>query len=360
MEKKFIKWLLNKEEFKNIPEKKLVEIINTLAEKEPEKIEALVSEFKKDLKYAVGGKIAYLVSRMQEGGEMEDYNGEDDAWREDPFGGEDTEDTEGYASSRPKVVSREQYRINMFNSRHQHPDWTRRERKAWSLTHTGKPEPIKYSENFDDTFEEEVEANNTYTPKKASWSSPYWQQRASQFGFKTEDELKKWQSANGLVVDGKFGKNSEAKWRALRGSTTGSAVGTRTGTTNTSQSTYWDSRAKQFGFADSNAVKQWQSANGLVADGKFGSNSENKWRALRGQNSDEAALGREHAKAYIRGGVGQGVLLPITTEAAQQAYETERARLQQEEAARKAAEKLEMEEARRARMQRYGIMSYYN
>jgi hypothetical protein len=174
MEKKFIKWLLNKEEFKNIPEKKLVEIINTLAEKEPEKIEALVSEFKKDLKYAVGGKIAYLVSRMQDGGEMEGY----DPLGEESLDGEDTEDTEdagGYTSSRPKVVSREQYRINMFNSRHQHPDWTRRERKAWSLTHTGKPEPVKYSENFDDTFEEEedVEVNNTYTPTKASWSSPY-------------------------------------------------------------------------------------------------------------------------------------------------------------------------------------------
>jgi peptidoglycan hydrolase-like protein with peptidoglycan-binding domain len=163
--------------------------------------------------------------------------------------------------------------------------------------------------------------------------------------------LKKWQAANGLVVDGKFGKNSEAKWRALRGGNAGSAVGTRTGTTNTSQSTYWNSRAKQFGFADSNAVKQWQAANGLVADGKFGANSEAKLRAIQAKQSDkhrdDMAMANLHADATQRG-VGQGVLRPMTGD--QYAlYNQEMTRRAQEEAERKAKEEAERKAEAQAR-----------
>lgn len=45
---------------------------------------------------------------------------------------------------------------------------------------------------------------------------------------------------------------------------------------------YWDRVAKQYGFADSNAVRNWQAQNGLVADGKFGNNSRAVWNRLHG------------------------------------------------------------------------------
>lgn len=48
---------------------------------------------------------------------------------------------------------------------------------------------------------------------------------------------------------------------------------------------YWDRVAKQYGFADSNAVRNWQAQNGLVADGKFGNNSRAVWNRLNGAST---------------------------------------------------------------------------
>ena len=45
---------------------------------------------------------------------------------------------------------------------------------------------------------------------------------------------------------------------------------------------YWDRVARQYGFKDSNAVRDWQAKHGLVADGKFGNNSIAVWNQLRG------------------------------------------------------------------------------
>ena len=47
----------------------------------------------------------------------------------------------------------------------------------------------------------------------------YWTDRAKQFNFNSIEDVMKWQRANGLVVDGKFGSKSEAKWYALNGQT---------------------------------------------------------------------------------------------------------------------------------------------
>ena len=44
---------------------------------------------------------------------------------------------------------------------------------------------------------------------------------------------------------------------------------------------YWNTVASQYGFKDMQAVKDWQSKNGLIADGKFGKNSLDKWNALQ-------------------------------------------------------------------------------
>ena len=46
----------------------------------------------------------------------------------------------------------------------------------------------------------------------------------------------------------------------------------------------WNSIAQQNGFADTEAVRQWQLKNGLVADGKFGKNSKAKWDSLQQQS----------------------------------------------------------------------------
>lgn len=42
---------------------------------------------------------------------------------------------------------------------------------------------------------------------------------------------------------------------------------------------YWDRVAKQYGFADSNAVRNWQAQHGLVADGKIGTKTLEALRA---------------------------------------------------------------------------------
>ena len=343
MEKKFIKWLSGKKEFKNMPKEKLIELVNALAEKNPEKMEELVSEFKKELKYAVGGKIAYLVSKMNDGGEITD----DETWREDPMDGDiDLDSTPVKPTVEPpKVVSRQQYRINMYNSRQQHPEWTRRQRKAWSLLHTGKPEPINYESDQQHIYtddEEDVVITSPQPAKPATATPalhPNWLVRAKRFGFKSIDEVRKWQQANGLVADGKFGKNSEAKWRSLQSPQGGA-------TPAGSSASYWDMRAKNAGFASIDALKQWQAANGLVADGKFGANSEAKLRALQAQqgakHKEDMEMANLHADAAQQG-YGHGPLRPMTGD--QYAlYNQEMARRAQEEANRKKAE----EEKRKA------------
>ena len=299
-------------------------------------MEELVSEFKKELKYAVGGKIDYLVSRMSDGGEIDDA----ETWN--PM--EDSMDDDMDLDSNPvkptvkppKVVSRQQYRMNMYNSRQQHPEWSRWERKTWSMTHTGKPEPINY-ETDDDLYTDDEEDVVITSPQPAKPATPTlhpsWLERAKRFGFKSIDDVRKWQQANGLVVDGKFGKNSEAKWRSLQRPQGATPAG--------SSSSYWDARAKSAGFASIDELKQWQAANGLVADGKYGANSEAKMKAIQAKQGDkyrgDMAMANMHADAAQRGGVGRGVLLPMTGD--QYAlYNQEMARRAQEEANRKKAE----------------------
>jgi hypothetical protein len=51
---------------------------------------------------------------------------------------------------------------------------------------------------------------------------------------------------------------------------------------NFAQSAKWDNLAKKYGFADREALADWQAANGLVADGKFGNKSLAVWNRLHG------------------------------------------------------------------------------
>lgn len=50
----------------------------------------------------------------------------------------------------------------------------------------------------------------TLVPK----SDDYWNQQAIKYGFKNTDAVQKWQSENGLVADGKFGKESLKVYKA--------------------------------------------------------------------------------------------------------------------------------------------------
>lgn len=70
-----------------------------------------------------------------------------------------------------------------------------------------------------------------YNSKTGTWAKPtsrtiqpkpnsYWNNIASQYGFKDMQAVKDWQAKNGLVVDGKFGKNSLARWNALQNTPT--------------------------------------------------------------------------------------------------------------------------------------------
>lgn len=51
----------------------------------------------------------------------------------------------------------------------------------------------------------------------------------------------------------------------------------------------WNSIARQHGFADMAAVKQWQSQNGLTVDGKLGNNSLRKLQELKAASEQQAA-----------------------------------------------------------------------
>lgn len=68
MEKKFIQWLASQEMFKGMSEETLIKEINTLVEKDPETVKALVAEFNKSQKFAKGGKIDCMISKFQNGG----------------------------------------------------------------------------------------------------------------------------------------------------------------------------------------------------------------------------------------------------------------------------------------------------
>ena len=55
----------------------------------------------------------------------------------------------------------------------------------------------------------------------------------------------------------------------------------------------WDAIAKQNGFADMNAVKEWQTKNGLVADGKFGPASQAKLKELKDKDPNYSVGGTQ-------------------------------------------------------------------
>ena len=55
-----------------------------------------------------------------------------------------------------------------------------------------------------------------------------WLAEAKKYGFNSLDEVSKWQAANGLVADGKFGKKSLAVWNRLQASASGSQSGQQT------------------------------------------------------------------------------------------------------------------------------------
>lgn len=54
------------------------------------------------------------------------------------------------------------------------------------------------------------------TPAPKAFNEKHWLGRAKQFGFNSIDEVKAWQQQNGLVADGMFGGNSEAKMLELQ------------------------------------------------------------------------------------------------------------------------------------------------
>ena len=70
--------------------------------------------------------------------------------------------------------------------------------------------------------------------------------------------------------------------------------------------TDWDAIAKQNGFADMNAVKEWQAKNGLVVDGKFGSASQAKLNELKGKDPNYSVSGTQPVGTQQTQGGAQG------------------------------------------------------
>ena len=80
----------------------------------------------------------------------------------------------------------------------------------------GQQEGYNHAQEVIDKFNKDWEANHPTTPieNSPSWTGK-WADRAKIVGFNSEDEVKQWQQANGLVADGKFGYRSARKWNDL-------------------------------------------------------------------------------------------------------------------------------------------------
>lgn len=59
---------------------------------------------------------------------------------------------------------------------------------------------------------------------------------------------------------------------------------------------YWNAEAVKYGFKDMSDVKNWQAQNGLVADGKFGKASLDKYNSIAQANQQAAAANQQNIK----------------------------------------------------------------
>lgn len=91
---------------------------------------------------------------------------------------------------------------------------------------SAKDEFWDLARNYEDNvIKDKEQLGYTYNPADNSWTAPidvqrsfnesHWLNRAKQFGFNSIDEVKQWQSKQGLQVDGMFGPKSEQVWNQL-------------------------------------------------------------------------------------------------------------------------------------------------
>lgn len=91
---------------------------------------------------------------------------------------------------------------------------------------SAKDEFWDLARNYEDNvIKDKEQLGYTYNPADNSWTKPegnprsfnesHWLSRAKQFGFNSIDEVKQWQSKQGLQVDGMFGPKSEQVWNQL-------------------------------------------------------------------------------------------------------------------------------------------------
>lgn len=88
---------------------------------------------------------------------------------------------------------------------------------------SAKDEFWDLARNYEDNvIKDKEQLGYKYDPLNNSWTAPtdiqrsfnesHWLNRAKQFGFNSIDEVKQWQSKQGLQVDGMFGPKSEQAW----------------------------------------------------------------------------------------------------------------------------------------------------
>lgn len=83
---------------------------------------------------------------------------------------------------------------------------------SWHTPVTLKPLTVE-KPNFTNTPQNQGQDSRKVTPK---WEDTRWGSAAKAQGFKTEDEVKAWQTMVGLDADGKFGEKSQQRWNALK------------------------------------------------------------------------------------------------------------------------------------------------
>ena len=99
----------------------------------------------------------------------------------------------------------------MFESGYRNLEYLRNKYKATPIT-TATSTPVI---SLESKYKDKIKIND------------YWTKVAKDNGFNSMYDVAEWQSKNGLYVDGKFGTNSQAKYRQLNGGTTPASTTTQ-------------------------------------------------------------------------------------------------------------------------------------
>lgn len=128
-----------------------------------------------------------------------------------------------------------------------------------------------FEQRFNESWQQgELGRRNAYLADRRRKLDEYWNSKKKEH----EDAIAEAYRQEGYTFDEATGKWKKPEPTSTPDSTPASAPTIKS-------NDYWNQQAQRYGFADMNAVSEWQKQNGLEVDGKFGQNSLNKWNELQ-------------------------------------------------------------------------------